>query len=94
MLALCAITLAAPSLAQETPENIFGPKLESAPGLQSQSTDRPQRRSTSAADTLRYWNQIAIDASGLDHTPLQPGENRVFGHQLGPGRSSRPNAYS
>ncbi len=40
-------------------------------------------------DRLRYWNQIAIDASGLDHTPLLPGKNRVFGEQLGPGRSSR-----
>src|SRR5688572_22735183 len=47
------------------------------------------RRLTDAADTLRYWNQVAIDASGLDHTPLQPGEQRVFGHQLGPGRASK-----
>jgi hypothetical protein len=36
-----------------------------------------------------HWNQIAIDASGLDHTPVEPGESRVFGEQLGPGRSSR-----
>jgi hypothetical protein len=35
------------------------------------------------------WNQIAVDASGLDHTPLSEGEVRVFGHQLGPTRSSR-----
>src|SRR6266478_537856 len=40
-------------------------------------------------DSLRRWNQIAIDATGLDHTPVAPGENRVFGEQLGPGRSSR-----
>src|SRR2546423_5142685 len=40
-------------------------------------------------DTLHRWNQIAINASGLDHTPVAPGENRVFGEQLGPGRSSR-----
>jgi hypothetical protein len=39
-------------------------------------------------DVLR-WNQIAIDASGLDHTPTRPGETRAFGQQLGPGRSSR-----
>jgi hypothetical protein len=38
---------------------------------------------------LRYWNRVAIDASGLDHTPVAPGDNRVFGEQLGPGRSSR-----
>jgi hypothetical protein len=43
---------------------------------------------TGAADRLRHWNQIAIDASGLDHTPLEAGEDRVFGEQLGPGRAS------
>jgi hypothetical protein len=51
--------------------------------------DRPLRRLTNPADSLRYWNQIAIDASGLDHTPVQPGEQRRFGEQLGPGRASR-----
>jgi len=40
-------------------------------------------------DSLRRWNQIAIDASGLDHTPVATGENRVFGEQLGPARASR-----
>lgn len=35
------------------------------------------------------WNRIAIDASGLDHTAVAPGEDRVFGHQLGPVRASR-----
>jgi PAP2 superfamily len=40
------------------------------------------------ADVLR-WNQIAVDASGLDHKPPSPGESRVFGEQLGPCRSSR-----
>jgi len=40
-------------------------------------------------DAVRRWNQIAIDASGLDHTPPAPGENRVFKEQLGPGRASR-----
>src|SRR5205823_185222 len=34
-------------------------------------------------------NEIAIYASGIDHTPVAPGENRVFGEQLGPGRTSR-----
>lgn len=38
---------------------------------------------------FRHWNEIAINASGLDHTPVAPGESRVFGKQLGPGRSSR-----
>lgn len=38
---------------------------------------------------VRHWNQVAIDASGLDHTPVQPGEERVFGEQVGPARASR-----
>jgi PAP2 superfamily len=40
-------------------------------------------------EPIREWNAIALDASGLDHTPVAPGESRVFGEQLGPGRSSR-----
>jgi hypothetical protein len=36
-----------------------------------------------------HWNQIAVDASGVDHTPVEPGEARVFGEQLGPGRASK-----
>jgi hypothetical protein len=34
---------------------------------------------------VRHWNQIAIDASGLDHAP-PPGE---LPEQIGPGRASR-----
>ena len=40
-------------------------------------------------EAVRRWNEIAINASGLDHTPVQIGENRVFGEQLGPCRSAR-----
>jgi len=42
-----------------------------------------------AAGLVRHWNSIALDAAGLDDTPVGPGEERVFGEQLGPGRSSR-----
>lgn len=40
-------------------------------------------------DAIHRWNEIAIDASGLDHTPVPPGDPRVFGEQLGPGRAAR-----
>jgi hypothetical protein len=50
---------------------------------------RPPRPSTQALGRLHHWNSIAIDASGLDHTPVTEGEARVFGEQLGPGRASR-----
>ena len=39
--------------------------------------------------TIKECSQMAIDTSGLDHQPVQPGENRIFGHQLGPCRASR-----
>src|SRR2546422_4210545 len=41
------------------------------------------------ADSVRRWNAIAMSANALDHTPVAPGENRVFGEQLGPARTSR-----
>jgi hypothetical protein len=49
-------------------------------------------RGPSPTDTrsrVVHWNRIAIDASGLDHTPVAAGESRVFGEQLGPGRASK-----
>lgn len=42
-----------------------------------------------SAEWIAHWNHVAIDTSGLDHTRLEEGEDRVFGHQLGPGRASR-----
>jgi hypothetical protein len=42
-----------------------------------------------SSDAVRRWNEIAINATGLDHTPVAEGESRVFGEQLGPGRASR-----
>jgi len=42
----------------------------------------PLRRSSSAIDSLRYWIQIAIVTTGLDHTDVKEVEDRQFGHQL------------
>ena len=49
----------------------------------------PSKKDRHVAEHLRHWNQVAIDASGLDHTPVAPGENRVFGEQVGPIRAAR-----
>ena len=38
---------------------------------------------------VHHWNEIAINASGLDHTPPAPGETRVYKQQFGPTRASR-----
>ncbi|MDQ6654812.1 MAG: vanadium-dependent haloperoxidase [Verrucomicrobiota bacterium] len=52
-------------------------------------TAQPKLAPQPGVDTIRRWNQIAINASGVDHTPVPPMENRVFGEQLGPARASR-----
>jgi hypothetical protein len=62
---------------------VFGPLFQPAPGVP------PLAGPPHGLDSLHRWNVIAINASGLDHTPVGPGENRVFGEQLGPGRASR-----
>jgi hypothetical protein len=43
---------------------------------------------------VRHWNEIAINASGLDHTPVAPGETRVFGENYGPTRASHAMAIA
>ncbi len=44
--------------------------------------DRPR-------DWILRWNEIAMDATALDHTPPAPGDPRVFRQQSGPGREAR-----
>ena len=63
----------------------LGPHFEPAPGTR-QTLGHP---SYTTLDSVRHWNRVAIDASGLDHTPVAPGEARVFGEQFGPARASR-----
>jgi hypothetical protein len=70
-------------------DDAFGPQFhpdarQAPPGLKH----RP-RHGFDRASVVRHWNQIAVDASGLDHTPVAPGETRLFGEQLGPGRAAR-----
>ena len=42
-----------------------------------------------ALHRLRHWNGVAIDSSGLDHTPAGTGAPHTPGHHPGPGRASR-----
>ena len=49
----------------------------------------PPRIPTDAFDRLFMWNEIALDTTAIDHTAVQPGEDRLFGEQYGPARSSR-----
>jgi len=63
--------------------DVFGPLFHPA------SNVHPLAGPQHGLDSLHRWNVIALNATGLDHTPVAPGENRIFGEQLGPGRSSR-----
>ena len=58
--------------------DFFGPRF--SPQKNAPVVQAPKN----AVDSIHRWNQIAIDASGLDHDPRSP----AFGAQLGPGRSS------
>jgi len=51
-------------------------------------SNHPEPGTVSTA-LVREWNRIAVDASGLDHTPSNQGPTHTFGHQLGPCRASR-----
>jgi hypothetical protein len=48
-----------------------------------------RRHGDDRTEWLRHWNRVAVDASGLDHTPVPAGDPRVFGEQFGPARASR-----
>src|SRR3989454_10930547 len=65
----------------------LGPRFDARPN--PREPRRRRQRGPGVTDRLRHWNQIAVDASGVDHTPVPPGDPRVFGEQFGPGRSSR-----
>ena len=71
---------------------MFGPRFgadpHQAPGVPIDPRRLP-RPVVDSSGSVQHWNEIAIDATGLDHTPVTPGESRVFGEQLGPGRASR-----
>jgi hypothetical protein len=86
-----AIALVADAFAAQdgnTVQDYLGPQFHAVqkPASPIATTATP---GATAAETLAHWNQIAIDASGLDHTPVAPGDTRVFGEQLGPARASR-----
>src|SRR2546430_9031105 len=63
--------------------DFFGPRFNGV------KTTRTTLAPKNAPDSVHRWNAIAINASGLDHTPVAPGELRTFGEQLGPTRASR-----
>jgi hypothetical protein len=89
LLAVCAGLLPLVSFA-EAPATFSDTLGVAEPAV---TTPTPIFRNPRPGSDLRswviHWNEVAINASGLDHTPVAAGENRVFGEQLGPGRSAR-----
>jgi hypothetical protein len=71
-------------------EQFWGPRYTypTAPGSAVARLARPPT-DPGTVDAVHHWNQIAVESSGLDHTPVAEGDSRVFGEQIGPGRSSR-----
>jgi hypothetical protein len=67
----------------------LAPAAVADPARERDDRARPGHPVAGPGAWIRHWNRIAIDASGLDHTPVAPGESRVFGEQFGPGRASR-----
>jgi hypothetical protein len=83
--------LGPPARAQDLREGsrgALGERFDSVARPEAEQGSAPLAASDARSTILR-WNQIAIDASGLDHTPPEAGEDREFREQLGPGRSSR-----
>jgi hypothetical protein len=85
----CAALAVPASAGQVAPADFFGPRSQP----NSQAAVGPQREGIPGpADPtarLLFWNEQALKANAIDHTPPPPGSARVFGEQLGPGRSSR-----
>ena len=66
----------------------LGPLFDDPPRCDVPSP-QPLQPGADATSRLRYWHEIALNANALDHTPVAPGEDRVFGEQFGPTRTSR-----
>jgi hypothetical protein len=87
-----AVPAATPQRRTRSAAAAWGPRYKTSATATTKA--RAQRRlgvpqGEDALARLRHWNEVAINASGLDHTPVAVGETRVFGEQLGPGRAAR-----
>jgi hypothetical protein len=90
-LALLTLTLTGMAWANGFPGGVhdaLGQRYDDAPRCDAPQSQRLQPGADSTS-RLRYWHEIALNAVALDHTPVAPGKNRVFGEQFGPTRTSR-----
>ena len=92
-----APSLAAPSAALDAASSAQLQALMAVPLHQRTvvyANHQPPRAPSNSFDRLFMWNEVALDTTAIDHTPLQPGELRVFGEQFGPTRASRAMAIA
>jgi hypothetical protein len=71
-----------------TPNQVFGAEFVA----QANAIQPALRHPLPGADLrswVVHWNELAINASALDHSPVPQGESRVFGEQVGPARTAR-----
>ena len=88
-LALCTLGLHAQAqVGSRQTSDVWGARYGTA-SRQGAPRRHAKPRGEEMLARLRHWNETAINASGLDHTPVAPGETRLFGEQLGPGRAAR-----
>ncbi len=90
-LVLLTLSLAVPAWASGASDgvrDVLGPHFTAAPPRPPASR-HPPGHGDGAMARLHHWNEVAINVSGLDHTPVAPSEHRVFGEQYGPTRASR-----
>ncbi|HEY5883652.1 MAG TPA: hypothetical protein VIT88_03150, partial [Pyrinomonadaceae bacterium] len=86
LLVLCMVAPAFPQGTRRRAGEVWGPHYKPS------SIKSSQLRHSSPHDTLSmliHWNEVAINSSGLDHTPVPIGDPRIFGEQLGPARAAR-----
>jgi hypothetical protein len=94
LVAACCLPFAAAFSAEPLPTSGFNdalgpnlvPQMEAVP---EPAFRHPRPTQTDLRSWVLHWNEVAVNASGLDHTPVAAGETRVFGEQLGPARASR-----
>ena len=78
-LVMLLLALTAPAWAEEFPGGVHdarGPRFEAAPSLRIAPRLRGTRRGAEARRRLHCWSEIAINTSGIGHTPLVSDENR------------------
>src|SRR4051812_40599336 len=82
--ACCLTSAFAAGPQPQDPSDFWGARYHLPQVAPPPSTKNGPPKDRQAVERLRHWNETAVNASGLDHTPGQ-----FFGAQLGPVRASR-----